>query len=72
MEWYIRYFLLFCIFYAQNERIYNTRLKKTEQCSKLFHATADETEEIKEVTQGNIAVVAGLKVGRIFVRSKHV
>lgn len=41
-------------------KLYNVRTEKKEQVGKLYIAYADEYEEIKKISQGNIAAITGL------------
>lgn len=57
----ITFFRIFSGKFCKGQRIYNIPQEKTESCTKLMVAFADETEEVTEVGCGNIAAVSGLK-----------
>ncbi|XP_046992201.1 ribosome-releasing factor 2, mitochondrial isoform X1 [Schistocerca americana] len=58
---------------SKNQKIYNIQQKLTENTGKLMVVYADETTEVNEVTNGNIAAVSGLKstVTGDFLTSSH-
>ncbi|WBW72881.1 mitochondrial translation elongation factor G Mef2 [Schizosaccharomyces osmophilus] len=41
--------------------IYNPRTKKTERAIRIYNVYADQTEEVDEISAGNIGLVGGLK-----------
>ncbi|RZC34417.1 ribosome-releasing factor 2, mitochondrial, partial [Asbolus verrucosus] len=47
--------------FNKGQRIYSIQQEKTEECSKLYAAYADEFKEVDSIKNGNIAVVSGLK-----------
>lgn len=58
---------------SKNQKIYNIQQQLTENTGKLMVVYADETNEVSEITNGNIAAVSGLKntVTGDFLTSSH-
>jgi translation elongation factor EF-G len=46
----------------QGQKIYNVSRDTTEKTGRLYVASADELNEVQSLSEGNIAVVTGLKV----------
>lgn len=56
------FFRVFAGKFIKGQKIYNIHQNISEQTGRLLVAYADDFEEVPEVTNGNIAVVTGLKV----------
>ncbi len=50
------------LFHLQGQKIYNVTREKAEKLGRIYLASADELGEVTSMTEGNIAVVSGLKV----------
>ncbi|PSN38358.1 Ribosome-releasing factor 2 [Blattella germanica] len=57
----ITFFRLFSGKFTKGQKIYNIPQCKSENSGKLMVSFADETEEVDEVSSGNIAAMSGLK-----------
>lgn len=51
----------------KNQRMYNVQQDASESNTRVYVPYADEFKEVESVTNGNIAVIAGLKVSTIFL-----
>lgn len=51
--------------FLKGQKIYNVSKERSEQTTRLYVAYADDFKEVSEITNGNIAVVTGLKVSRL-------
>lgn len=56
----ITFFRIYSGSIEKGMKLYNVRTEKKEQVGKLYIAYADEYEEIKKISQGNIAAITGL------------
>lgn len=56
---------------VKGQKIYNTHQDSTEQTGRLLVAYADDFQEVEQVTNGNIAVLTGLKVLLFFIFFDH-
>lgn len=57
--------------FLKGQKIYNIHQNHTEQAGRLLVAYANEFQEVEEVTEGNIAVLTGLKVNNFYDSIKN-